>query len=79
MPRPQKSHDLNLPDWGPYSKRYAGVSHIPDASKGLRFDLAILPGYFRRQMLIPNEKWASGHYVWEAGPDLQLLLLSLSD
>jgi len=24
------SHDLRLPDWGPYTKKYHGISHIPD-------------------------------------------------
>jgi hypothetical protein len=70
MPRPARSHDLNLPAWGPYSKRYSGISHIPDASQGLRFDLAVVPGFYRRQMLVPNEKWASGHHAWEAAPEL---------
>jgi hypothetical protein len=65
-----KSHDARLPAWGPYSKRYAGISHIPDVTKGLRFDLAVVPGYYRRQMLIPSELWASGHHVWEAAADL---------
>lgn len=67
---PEKSHDLNLPAWGPYSKKYAGISHIPDVQKGLRFDLAVVPGHYRRQMLIPNERWASGCHAWEAAPDL---------
>ena len=70
MPEPTKSHDLRLPGWGPYSKRYAGISHIPDVNQGLRFDLSVIPGHYRRQMLIPNEKWASGHHAWEAAPDL---------
>jgi hypothetical protein len=70
MTKPSKSHDLNLPAWGPYSKRYAGISHIPDMQRGLRFDLSLIPGHYRRQMLIPNEKWASGHHPWEASPDL---------
>ncbi|MEQ8675298.1 MAG: hypothetical protein RLP44_21645 [Aggregatilineales bacterium] len=70
MPKPTKSHDLNLPAWGPYSKRYAGIAHIPDLQRGLRFDLSIIPGHYRRQMLIPNEKWASGYHAWEAAPDL---------
>jgi len=64
------SHDLNLPDWGPYSKRYGGVSHIPNVKDGLRFDLAVMPGYYRRQMIVPNEKWASGQHAWEASTDL---------
>ncbi|MCB9135819.1 MAG: hypothetical protein H6636_10365 [Anaerolineales bacterium] len=71
MPFIPKSHDLNLPDWGPYSKRYAGIAHIPNVRQGLRFDLAVLPGRFRGQMLVPNEKWASGHHAWEATPDLR--------
>lgn len=70
MPHIHKSHDLSLPAWGPYSKRYAGISHIPDVQRGLRFDLSLIPGHYRRQMLIPNEKWASGHHPWEASPDL---------
>jgi len=70
MPRPQKNHDLRLPDWGPYTKRYTGISHIPDLKRGLRFDLGILPGHYRRQVLVPNEKWESGHHAWEAAPDL---------
>lgn len=70
MPTPQKSHDLNLPDWGPYTKRYTGISHIPDIRQGLRFDLSVIPGYYRRQVLVPNAKWESGHHAWEAAPDL---------
>ncbi len=70
MPAKITSHDLHLPNWGPYSKRYAGISHIPDVNQGLRFDVGIIPGHYRRQMLVPNEKWASGHFPWEAVPDL---------
>lgn len=70
MPNPSKNHDLRLPDWGPYTKRYTGISHIPGIKKGLRFDLGILPGHYRRQVLVPNEKWESSHHAWEAAPDL---------
>lgn len=70
MPTPQKNHDLCLPDWGPYTKKYTGTSHIPDVGKGLRFDLAVLPGFYRRSVMVPNEKWESGHYAWEAATDL---------
>jgi hypothetical protein len=64
------SHDLRLPDWGPYTKKYAGVSHLPDVKRGLRFDLTVFPGYYRRQILVPNAKWESGYHPWEAAPDL---------
>ncbi len=70
MSTPQKNHDLRLPDWGPYTKKYTGTSHIPDIRRGLRFDLAVLPGHYRRSVMVPNEKWESGHYAWEAAADL---------
>jgi hypothetical protein len=37
--------DLNLPDWGPYSKRLAGIAHIPDRASGC---LPIHPKYRER-------------------------------
>jgi hypothetical protein len=64
------THDLRLPDWGPYTKKYTGVSHLPDLQSGLRFDLSVFPGYYRRQVLVPNAKWESGFYPWEAAPGL---------
>src|SRR5512139_777919 len=73
MPNPSRlahTHDLNLPAWGPYTKKYTGISHIPDIRAGLRFDLSVFPGYYRRQVLVPNAKWESGFHPWEAAPDL---------
>ncbi len=64
------THDLSLPDWGPYTKKYTGISHLPEVNSGLRFDLAVFPGYYRRQVLVPNAKWESGYHPWEAAPDL---------
>ena len=34
---PFKSHDLTLPAWGPYTKKYSGISHIPAANDGVPF------------------------------------------
>ena len=39
-------HDLRLPAWGPYTKRYIGASHSPDVQAGLRFD----PGLFAQRL-----------------------------
>jgi hypothetical protein len=64
------THDLRLPAWGPYTKRYIGVSHIPDVQSGLRFDLSVFPGLYRRAVNIPNVMWESGYHPWEAAPDL---------
>ena len=63
-------HDINLPEWGPYTKWYAGISHIADHEKGLRFDLGVFPGYYRRKLEIPNVMWESGYHPWEAATDL---------
>ena len=63
-------HDLRLSSWGPYTKRYIGISHIPDVHAGLRFDLSVFPGLYRRAVNIPNVMWESGYHPWEAAPDL---------
>lgn len=66
----ENTHDLRLPLWGPYTKDYAGISHLPDLHSGLRFDLSVFPGYYRGRVAVPNVKWESMHYPWEAAPDL---------
>lgn len=65
------SHDLQLPAWGPYSKRYAGISHIPDISSGMRFDFSVLPGYYRNKLLIPNVRFESSYFPWNVKNDLR--------
>ena len=67
---PFKSYDLTLPTWGPYTKKYSGVSHIPDANDGVRFDLAVFPGYYRRRVDVPNVTFESGYHSWSATPNL---------
>lgn len=64
------THDLTLPGWGPYTKKYMGVSHIADQSKGVRFDVSVIPGFYRRKVDVPNVLWESGYHPWEAAPDL---------
>lgn len=65
-----ESHDVRLSAWGPYTKRYIGISHIPAIKAGLRFDLSLFPGLYRRNALIPNVRWDSGYHPWTAAPDL---------
>lgn len=71
MQHPRIAHDLTLPDWGPYTKKYMGVSHVADARRGWRFDLSVIPGLFRRKIDVPNVLWESGHHPWEASPQLE--------
>lgn len=65
-----RDHDLNLAEWGPYSKNYHGVSHVADPVRGLRFDLIPAPAFHRRTPMVPNVLWESGCHLWEAVGDL---------
>ncbi|MBS0032342.1 MGH1-like glycoside hydrolase domain-containing protein [Chitinophaga sp. 22321] len=67
------SHDLRLPSWGPYSKRYAGISHIPDMASGMRFDFSVLPGYYRNKLLVPNVRFESSYFPWNVKNDLSTI------
>lgn len=70
-----QTHDLNLPAWGPYTKKYSGISHIPAANDGVRFDLAVFPGLYRRRVDVPDVRFESGYHVWAAAPDLSCYTL----
>ncbi|PTW00142.1 glycosyl hydrolase family 63 [Halanaerobium saccharolyticum] len=67
----KNSYDLQLPTWGPYTKKYLGISHIADQKRGIRFDLSVFPGYYRRKVKIPNVSWESDYHPWEAASDLK--------
>ena len=67
----KNTHDLSLPDWGPYSKRYIGISHIPDKSSGVRFDLSVFPAFYRRKVSVPNVLFENDYHPWEASPNLE--------
>jgi hypothetical protein len=69
-----QTHDLpSLPDWGPYSKKYFGVSHIPDVARGLSFDFSIFPLLSdpATKKQLPSATDFSGVHPWEAAPDLR--------
>ncbi|MCX6622835.1 MAG: trehalase family glycosidase [Acidobacteria bacterium] len=66
----REDHDVDLPAWGPYSNRYIGISHVADARRGLRFDLSVFPGYYRRKVTIPHGLWESDFHPWESSADL---------
>ncbi|MBT62343.1 MAG: hypothetical protein CML13_03935 [Puniceicoccaceae bacterium] len=66
-----KDHDLSLPDWGPYSKQYIGMSHIADRERGLRFDVSLFPALYRRRIDVPNVCWESGFHPWECAPNFE--------
>ncbi len=61
-----------LPDWGPYSKKYMGVSRVGfDAEVGgARFDLVVHPVEANMNQPVPNVTYPSSWHMWEAAPDL---------
>src|SRR5471030_1481598 len=63
--------DLGLPAWGPFTKTYAGISHVPDVARGLRFDLSVFPGLYRRRQPVPAVTADSGFYPWSAEAGLE--------
>src|SRR5690606_14650448 len=64
------SHDIRLSPWGPYSKKYAGISHIENINKGFRFDFSVLPGFYRNKILVPNVQFESAYVPWSVNRDL---------
>lgn len=71
MTKAYSPHDLDLPAWGPYTKKYVGISHLTDPARGLRFDLSVFPGLYRRRVDVPRVTWESGYHPWEASVDLE--------
>jgi len=67
----ENTHDLSLPAWGPYTKRYNGISHIPDIKSGLRFDLSVFPGFYRRKVEVPDVLYEGEYHPWDASPNLE--------
>lgn len=65
-----KSHDVYLSPWGPYSKKYAGISHIPAMQKGLKFEFSVMPGMYRFKTVVPNVLFQSDYYPWTATDDM---------
>jgi hypothetical protein len=61
-----------LPDWGPYSKKYMGISHIVDSNSknGARFDCVVYPTIANSSVPVPNVTVPSNYHPWNAKPDL---------
>jgi hypothetical protein len=73
-----ETHDLQaLLDWGPYSKKYFGVTHIPDVRRGFSFDLSIFPLLTPGPVSLPNVTEKSGVHPWEESPNLDYYLLRM--
>lgn len=64
------NHDPGLPEWGPYSKKYFGLSHLADRESGLRFDVLVMPQLLRRKRELPDALAPCGLIPERAANDL---------
>lgn len=60
-----------LPYWGPYSKKYAGISRIADHEKykGIRFDFSVAPAIHAFDIRVPNVTLPSAYHPWLCSKD----------
>ena len=60
-----------LGKWGPYSKKYSGISRIVDHEYegGVRFDLVVSPAIENSDSRVPNVTVPTGVHPWEAKSD----------
>ena len=57
--------------WGPYSKKYAGISRIADHEKykGIRFDFSVAPAVHAFDIRVPNVTLPSAYHPWRCSED----------
>ena len=62
---------MKMPSWGPYSKKYMGLSHIVNSLKdiGGRFDFTVHPTLWNSATPVPNVTVPSNYHLWECCPD----------
>lgn len=62
---------IKMPAWGPYSKKYMGLSKIIDDLKeqGGRFDFIVHPTLWNSATPVPNVTVPSNYYLWQCNDD----------
>lgn len=65
------SNTKKLPLWGPYSKKYMGISHIVNSlsKEGARFDFTVHPTIWNSATPVPNVTVPSSYHLWECTAD----------
>lgn len=61
-----KNKEIRMPLWGPYSKKYMGVSRIIDslANDGARYDFVVHPTLWNSNTPVPNVTVPSNYHLW---------------
>lgn len=62
---------FSMPQWGPYSKKYMGISKIITELKeeGARFDFSVHPTLWNSATPVPNVTVPSGYHLWNCSGD----------
>ena len=71
MSRVTEKMHKHLGFWGPYSKKYSGISRIVDhkTEGGVRFDCVVSPAIENADSRVPNVTVPVGVHPWEAKSD----------
>ncbi|MGN0444041.1 MAG: MGH1-like glycoside hydrolase domain-containing protein [Acutalibacteraceae bacterium] len=66
-----KKLDNVFPLWGPYGKKYLGISRVADESmkEGVRFDFTVSPTIFASDAKVPNSTFMCGVRAWQCSSD----------
>lgn len=61
----------SMPVWGPYSKKYMGISRIAEcaADAGARFDFIVHPTIWNSSVPVPNVTIPSNYHLWHCNGD----------
>lgn len=64
-------NQLKMAKWGPYSKKYMGISKIIDslAEVGARFDFIAHPTLWNSAVPVPNVTVPSAYHLWQCASD----------
>lgn len=66
-----KENKIKLPVWGPYSKKYMGISKIMSefAAEGGRYDFTVHPTLWNSATPVPNVTVPSSYHLWSCKSD----------
>ncbi len=64
-----QSHDLTLPDWGPYAHDVQALSHIADVKRGLMMDFFMVAGIPGKKLFPPDPLHHCGCFPMDADPE----------
>ena len=66
-----QDNKIKMPLWGPYSKKYMGISRIIEslADAGARYDFSVHPTLWNSSTPVPNVTVPSSYHLWNCKSD----------